>query len=180
MSKTKLRIHHWGDKILRVKARPVKEVNDETREILGEMYLLMKLSDGLGLAANQAGIDLQLVVIETKEGVFKLVNPRIIRKRGSVVYEEGCLSFPGISLEVKRAKKIWVESLDEKGDPFSLEAEGVLAVALQHEIDHINGVVFIDRVSFFKRVFLSKKLKDIAKKTKTAMRQDDLKHKNKT
>jgi len=166
MKKIKLRIHFWGEKILRKKCKPVKEVNNDTRKILNEMYSLMRVSDGLGLAANQAGIDLRLIVIQIKDDIFKLVNPKIIKKEGTIKIEEGCLSFPGITLDIKRASKVWVSSLDENGNPIDIEADGILAVALQHEIDHINGIVFIDRISFLERLKLKDKLRDIKKKAK--------------
>ena len=164
MKKTKLRIHFWGEKILRKKCREVKEVNDDIRELLNEMYSLMTASDGIGLAGNQAGIDLRLVVIQIKDDIFKLVNPVIIKKEGSVRINEGCLSFPGITLDIKRAGKVWVSSLNENGDSVDIEAEGILAVALQHEIDHINGIVFIDRVSFLERLRIRGKLREIKEK----------------
>ena len=171
MKRIKLRIHFWGEKILRRKCRKVREVDDDIRMILDEMYSLMRVSDGIGLAANQAGIDLRLIVIQIKDSIFKLVNPKIIKREGSIKIEEGCLSFPGVTLDIKRAGKVWVSSLDETGSPIDIEAGGILAVALQHEIDHINGVVFIDRVSFLKRLKLKNKLREIRKMAKHAVRQ---------
>ena len=161
MKETKLKIHTWPDKILRKKCQPVKKVTDQVRSLLDQMYILMKLKEGVGLAANQAGLDLRLIVAETEEGIFKLIDPKIVKKEGCVNFEEGCLSFPGILINVKRAEKVWVTSLDEKGNSFDIEAKGVLAVVLQHEIDHINGVVFIERIPFLKRIQLRGKLKNI-------------------
>ena len=169
----KLRIHFWGEKILRRKCRRVKDVDDNIRMILGEMYSLMRVSDGIGLAANQAGVDLRLIVIQIKSNIFKLVNPKIIKREGSIKIEEGCLSFPGITLGIKRAGKVWVSSLDENGSPIDIEADGILAVALQHEIDHINGVVFIDRVSFLERLKLKNKLKEIRKMAEHAAQKSE-------
>ncbi|OPX29679.1 MAG: peptide deformylase [Candidatus Omnitrophica bacterium 4484_171] len=169
----KLRIHFWGEKILRRKCRRVKDVDDDIRMILGEMYSLMRVSDGIGLAANQAGVDLRLIVIQIKSNIFKLVNPKIIKREGSIKIEEGCLSFPGITLGIKRAGKVWVSSLDENGSPIDIEADGILAVALQHEIDHINGVVFIDRVSFLERLKLKNKLKEIRKMAEHAAQKSE-------
>ena len=100
MKRIKLRIHFWGEKILRRKCRKVREVNDDIRMILDEMYSLMRVSDGIGLAANQAGIDLRLIVIQIKDDIFKLVNPKIIKREGSIKIEEGCLSFPGVTLDI--------------------------------------------------------------------------------
>ena len=163
MQRTKLTIHFWGDKILRKKCKVVKEVNDEICFLLHQMYALMQVSNGLGLAANQAGIGLRLVVVQVEEDKFMLVNPKIIKRENKIQFEEGCLSFPGINLRIKRYSNIWVSSLDEKGNPQDIEAQGVLAVVLQHEIDHLNGIVFIDHISFLEKIKLKSKLKEIKK-----------------
>ncbi len=163
MDKTKLKIHKWPDKILKKKAKEVQDIDQVVENILDQMYILMKSSDGVGLAANQAGLDMQLVVVEVDKEVFKLINPRIIKREGSLVIKEGCLSFPGLELEVKRSRKIKVEALNQKGVPLTLEPEGASAVVFQHEIDHINGVAFIDRVSFLERIKIIPKLKRIRK-----------------
>ncbi len=141
-------------------------MDDDIRDILNEMYSLMKVSDGVGLAANQAGINLQLIVIEFKNEIFKLVNPHIIKKEGSIRFEEGCLSFPGLTLNIKRSEKVWVSALDDKGNPLDIEASGILAVILQHEIDHINGIVFIDRIPFVERLKIRGKLREIRRQAK--------------
>ena len=166
MEETKLRIRLWGDPVLRKRCRKVEHVSEEVRKTLEEMYLLMKVADGVGLAANQVGLDAQLVVVETEEGVLKLVNPKITRRKGSVKFEEGCLSFPGISCLIKRAEQIWVSCLDEKGNACDLEARGILSIVLQHEIDHINGIVFIERIPFLRRFGLRSQLKAIKKRQK--------------
>ncbi len=161
MSKTKLRIHLWGESILRKKCKIVKEVTPQIKGLLDEMFLLMRTADGVGLAATQVGLDISIVVIEFGGKVFKLINPKIIKKEGKTTFEEGCLSFPGIMIDVVRSEKIWVESLDENGNQLNLEVKGVLAVIMQHEIDHVNGVVYNDRISFIKRFKLSAKLRKI-------------------
>ncbi len=161
--KTKLKIHKWPEKILRRKAKKVEKVDEVVENILDQMYLLMKSSDGVGLAANQAGVGMQLVVIEFGGQVFKLVNPEIVERKGSMVVKEGCLSFPGIELDIKRNNKIKVKALDQKGNPLSLSLDDALAVVFQHEIDHINGVVFIDRISLLQRLKIVSKLKKIKK-----------------
>ena len=166
MNKTKLRIHTWPEKILRKKCRIIRKVDDNTRELLDEMYKLMMVSDGIGLAGNQAGIDFQLLVVEAEGKTFKLVNPKIIQKHGEITFREGCLSFPGLELDIKRARKIKVAALNEKGELVDIDAQGMLAVVFQHEIDHINGIVFIDRISFWKRLRIIPKLRKIAKLTK--------------
>ena len=110
-----------------------------------------------------------VVSIETKDKLFKLVNPCITSAQGRACFSEGCLSFPGLELEVKRHNKISVSALDQDGNTLKLELEGLLAVIFQHEIDHINGVVFLNRVSFLKKLRASKQLKEIIKRTKNGM-----------
>ncbi|MCF7877381.1 MAG: peptide deformylase [Candidatus Omnitrophica bacterium] len=161
--KTKLKIHKWPDKILKKKSAKIKRPDQDTEDILNQMYILMKASDGIGLAANQVGLAMQLVVIEAGGEIYKLINPKITKREGFITFREGCLSFPGIELEVKRSRKVFVEALDQKGQFVSLKPEGVLAVVFQHEIDHINGVTFIDRVSFWRRLKIASKLKKIKK-----------------
>ncbi|UCC95740.1 MAG: peptide deformylase [Candidatus Omnitrophota bacterium] len=161
----KLRIYTWPEQILRKRCKDVLIVDDETRNILSEMYALMKIHKGIGLAANQAGINLRLIVVEAEDKVFKLVNPQITKREGRIALKEGCLSFPGLELEVKRAKKVWLSALSEKGEPIDIEAEDVLAVAFQHEIDHINGIEFIDRISFWQKFKVLPQLKKIKRRT---------------
>jgi peptide deformylase len=156
-----LRIHTWPRSILRKKCRRVEVVDERIRDLLEDMVSLMRESKGIGLAANQAGTDLSVIVIEVGDSLFKLVNPRIIKKQGKMSFVEGCLSFPGIELKVKRAKKVWVSALNEKGETVKLEAEDLLAVVFQHEIDHINGISFIDRVSLWDKVRIRPLLKKI-------------------
>jgi len=168
----KLRIHTWPEKILRTNCKDVKKVDDSIRNFLDQMYQLMRVAGGIGLAANQAGLDLNLIVIEDEGRVFKLVNPKITKQKGKILFLEGCLSFPALELEVKRANKVWVTALNEKGEKLDIEAEGVLAVVLQHEIDHINGIVFIDRIPFWKRIKIRSQLKKIQKQTHERMRKN--------
>jgi peptide deformylase len=139
------------------------------------MIALMRISGGVGLAANQAGLDLSLIVIEYQDQIFRLVNPRIIRKEGWISFIEGCLSFPGLEVEVRRSEKVWVRALDEKGVSVVLEADGFLAVVFQHEIDHINGIPFIDRISFWQKLKIAPKLKLIIRRTKNGLRKQEKK-----
>ncbi len=171
MNKTKLRIHTWPEKILNKKCRPVEVIDQEVVESLDEMLSLMRSNDGLGLAANQAGLDLSLIVISAQDKIFKLVNPRITKQEGSICFSEGCLSFPGLEIEVKRYNRVWVSALDEKGEPLEIEAEGLLAVVFQHEIDHIEGRVFIDRISLLGKLKIASELKAIARRTKDGLRK---------
>lgn len=152
MSETKLKVRVWPDAILRTRCKIVENIDDKVRAILEDMRVLMHIQNGIGLAANQAGFDMSMIVCEAKGRCWKLINPRIIKTKGSVKFKEGCLSFPGIELEVHRFEKVWVEALDEWGKPVSIEADDVLAVVLQHEIDHVNGIPFIFRVPFWKRL----------------------------
>jgi peptide deformylase len=161
--KTKLKIHKWPDKILKKKAKRIEKPDEVIEDILNQMYILMKASDGIGLAANQVGLAMPLIVIEAEGNIYKLINPKITKRKGSITFKEGCLSFPGIELDVKRNNKICVEALDFKGKPVFFNLQGVLAVVFQHEIDHINGITFIDRVSFWKRLMITPALDKIKK-----------------
>lgn len=161
MSGIELRIYTWPDNILKKKCRPVKVVDGNIRRLLDEMLFLMQEFKGVGLAANQVGLDLSLIVVEDREKFIKLVNPKIVGEEGQISFLEGCLSFPGIELKVKRAKKVWVSSLNENGEVVECEAEGLLAVIFQHEIDHINGISFIEKVSLWKKMKIRPLLKKI-------------------
>ena len=176
MSKTKLRIHTWPEKILRKKCKKAKVVDDSIRSQLSEMLALMRVMDGFGLAGNQVGLDVSLVVAEVKDNVFKLVNPQIVKREGSASFPEGCLSFPGLELEIKRANKTWISALDENGRKLEIEAEGLISVIFQHEIDHTEGKVFIDRVSFLKRLQIAPKLAAIARRTKDVLPKQEKKY----
>ena len=133
----------------------------------------MKIHKGIGLAANQAGIDLQLVVVEGEDKLFKLVNPRILKKEDKIRFTEGCLSFPGLELEIDRAERVWLSALDEKGDPVDLEVEGLLSVVFQHEIDHINGITFVDRIPFWQKFRIRGQLKQIKGLTHGMLKQKE-------
>lgn len=175
METTKLRIHTWPEEILKKECKRVGEVDDAIRAYFKEMIALMRVSGGVGLAANQAGLDLSLIVIEYQDRIFRLVNPRIIRGEGSISFIEGCLSFPGLEVEVRRSEKVWVRALDEKGASVVLEADGFLAIVFQHEIDHINGIPFIERISFWQRLKITPKLKLIIRRTKNGLRKQEKK-----
>ena len=150
--------------VLKEKAEEVKEFNQEVRDLVNDMFETMYKRGGVGLAANQVGVLKRVVVIDLhsrteKQGKEQLVliNPEIISQEGEVVKEEGCLSLPGLYRKVKRAAYVKVKAQNVEGEEFELEAEGLLARALQHEIDHLNGIVFIDRLSpIQKRLALEK------------------------
>jgi peptide deformylase len=134
----------------------VAVVNDEIRKLLDDMAETMYAAPGIGLAAIQVGAPVRVVVIDLQDeqhptGVLEFINPEIIEREGEIWYEEGCLSVPGITEEVQRSARVTVKALDRNGQPFELKADGLLAVCCQHEFDHLEGVLFIDRLSRLKR-----------------------------
>ncbi len=135
-----------GDEILRKKCREVVEIKERELTLLDDMLETMYAADGVGLAAPQVGILKRLVVIDVGEGPMKLVNPEIIEAVGDVVDYEGCLSVPGEQGSVNRPEKVKVTALNEKGEKIEIAGSGLLARALCHEIDHLNGILFIDKV----------------------------------
>lgn len=163
MNTTKFRIHKYGDPILKKKAVPVSEVNDQIRQYLNDMVDLMRVSKGVGLAANQVGLDQRIMVIEFENLVYKLVNPEIVQKDGIIEFEEGCLSFPGIYLKVKRSDKLWIDFLDDQGRRRTIQTQGILSVIMQHELDHLNAILFIDRIPFSQRLKYFKQLHALQK-----------------
>ncbi|MCM8797037.1 MAG: peptide deformylase [Candidatus Omnitrophica bacterium] len=164
MKEIKLRIKVFGDSALRKKSVPVEKITEEHRRILSSMANLMYSSSGVGLAAPQVGINECMIVVDIGEGLYKLINPQIIRRQGRQVLEEGCLSVPGISIKVKRAAKVTVKALDEYGKPVEINAEKLLACVFQHEIDHIKGKLIVDYASLFDRIKIKKKLAELKKR----------------
>jgi peptide deformylase len=159
---------------LRTVADPVEEVTDEIKAIVDDMAETMYAAPGVGLAAPQVGISKRIFVIDTagEDDAAKLrvfINPRFVKKEGEIVWEEGCLSFPGIHEDVTRAERVVIQALDREGTPFEMEAEGLTAVALQHEYDHLDGVLIVDHVSYFKKRQIERDLKKRAEKLKTAV-----------
>lgn len=131
--------------VLRQKAKPVLEVNDTIRTLLDDMAETMYESEGVGLAAPQIGISRRIIVVDVGEGLLELINPRLIKGRGKQLDEEGCLSVPGYFAPVERYKTIFVEGLDRTGKPVQVKAKDFMARALQHEMDHLDGILFIDK-----------------------------------
>jgi peptide deformylase len=161
-------IRIFGDPILRKTAKQVTVFNEELKLFAGEMAETMREKDGVGLAATQVGKPVQLAVIDVTAGEREpicMINPVIsFSSEEFVEQEEGCLSIPAIRLKVKRPARVSVKAQDLRGKSFSIEqAEGLLARALQHEIDHLNGIMFIDHVSLLQRKLISSKLKKLAK-----------------
>jgi len=139
------RIKKYPDPSLRGKCSRVENVGAKERKILARMAETMYSAGGIGLAGPQVGINQQFIVVDVGEGLIKLVNPKIVFEEGESRMEEGCLSLPGIFVNVKRAGKILVEGWDERGEKIKLSAEGLFAHVLQHEIDHLQGILIIDR-----------------------------------
>ncbi len=147
-----LEIHKLGDKVLRQPAKRVTKVDAELRQLIRDMLQTMYSADGIGLAAPQVGINKQLIVIDLdpedpEAEPLVLINPKIERVAGEVCnYEEGCLSVPGVYMDVKRPEVVEVSFKDETGRPQRIEADGLMARCIQHEMDHLTGVLFVDRV----------------------------------
>lgn len=156
----------WPDPVLKKPASPVARVDDEIRKLIDDMAETMYAADGVGLAAPQVGVSKRIVVIDTsprQEGqrLLHLVNPVIVKAEGETTYTEGCLSVPGEAEEVERAAKVWVKALDRDGKPIEIEGEGLLGIALQHELDHLDGVLFVDHLSSLKRELIRKRMKKL-------------------
>jgi peptide deformylase len=156
-------ILEYPDPRLREVAKPVAAVTPEVQALVDDMAETMYASNGCGLAATQLGIDQRIFVVdcagEDEPSDFKVfINPEIIEADGAQVWKEGCLSFPGITEEIRRAERVKIRALDRSGQQFELEADGLLAVALQHELDHLNGVLMIDKLNALKRRMMGRKL----------------------
>ena len=174
---TLLHISTVGDKVLREKAKPVTEFNNEIKELADNMAETMRAADGLGIAGPQVGVSLRIFVIDfgyldfvkaeekgekPKNAEFRpvaFINPEIIEKEGKIVYGEGCLSVPKYNADVERAEKIVCRYFDIDGNPQEIKISGLAAVAIQHENDHLDGVLFIDKISSLKRGIALKKVK---------------------
>lgn len=152
LAKPPLDIHYLGDRVLRQPAKRISKVDDNLRIIIKQMLQTMYSADGIGLAAPQVGINKQLIVIDidptNPENVpLVLINPKIVKSGNDLCNaEEGCLSIPGVYLEVTRPDTIEISFKNEQGKPSKLKATGLLSRAIQHEMDHLNGVMFVDRV----------------------------------
>lgn len=154
----------YPDPKLAQKAEPIEEITPEIKKLAEDMVETMYERDGIGLAAPQVGESCRLIVVDItgpslREDLKVIVNPEIVTSEGQVEYEEGCLSVREIKAKVKRAEKVTVRGRDLDGKPMEIEADELLAVCLQHEIDHLEGVLFIDRLSRLKRTLYDKKVK---------------------
>lgn len=151
----------FPEKILRKKASKVAKIGDCEKAELKDMAETMYLNKGVGLAAVQVGINKQMAVVDVGDSLIKLINPAIIKKEGSEVHEEGCLSVPDTIVKVRRAKKIVVSFLNEEGLVSQIVAEGLLARVIQHEIDHLSGKLIIDYLNPIKKLFVKRRTKSL-------------------
>ncbi len=156
-------IRLYGDPCLRKKSTPLKLITDKTRHLIQSMILIMHEHKGIGLAAPQLGVNERFIVVDIGEGPIVLVNPEVTTTEGLAELEEGCLSIPGIVVNVKRPQKISVRYLDQNNKKIEKSCEDLLARVILHEIDHLNGKLIIDYLSFREKLKLRKQLKDIKK-----------------
>ena len=163
-----LQLRYYGDPVLRKKAEPVTEITDAELQLAEEMLITMYATgNGIGLAAPQVGVLKRFLIVDVGEvddeeyEPVMLFNPEILDEEGEIVAEEGCLSIPNVTADVKRPEKVVVEGINIARERVRIEADGLLARALQHELDHLNGVLFIDRLSGLKRQLLAGKLRQI-------------------
>ncbi len=163
-----LEIVHYPDPRLYTVAKPVAVVDDNVRKLVRDMAETMYAAPGIGLAATQVDVHQQVIVMDISEDKSKLqvfINPRILQADGLQEFEEGCLSVPGIFEIVKRPEKITVEALDVDGKKFKLNADGLLAVCIQHEMDHLKGKVFVEYLSQLKQIRIKNKMKKRLRET---------------
>lgn len=165
------RILHYGEEPLRKESEEIKTIDNGLLSLIEDMFKTMYASKGLGLAAPQIGVNIRLAVIDLGEDPLVFINPKIIKKSGKEVCQEGCLSFPGLFENVSRAKRIVVRAFDKDGSEYELEAEGLLARAIQHELDHLDGVLFIDRISKARKIQIKSDL-ELIKNGETVCRKD--------
>jgi len=168
-------IVEFPDPRLRTKAQPVAVFDAELRQLAADMLETMYEAPGIGLAATQVDVHRQVLVLdvsEEKNAPMVVINPRIVEREGQQVYQEGCLSVPGIFADVERADRIRVEAQDLDGKPVVIEADGLLAVCIQHEMDHLAGKLFVDYLSPLKREMVRKKLEKQRRHAETAVAGD--------
>ncbi|UCF58195.1 MAG: peptide deformylase [Deltaproteobacteria bacterium] len=167
----KMKIYTYPDPVLRAKTEPVENIDEEIQKLVDRMAEIMYAAPGIGLAANQLG-ELKRVLVydvsprDAGRNLSVIINPEIVFAEGDIIQEEACLSVIDFSAEVSRKAKIKVRGVDRHGNPVDIEGEDLLARCLQHEIDHLNGVLFIDHISSLKRALYNKKLKKMLKKAK--------------
>jgi len=160
----------YPDEVLRRRAERIDVVDDAVRQLARDMVETMYAAIGIGLAAPQVGVSRRLIVVDVSQreegrSLVALCNPEIVLAEGAVEFEEGCLSLPGFTTMVNRAEKVSVRGLDMQGRPALIEADGLLAIALQHEMDHLEGTLLLDRASPIKREFYKKRVRKGLAKT---------------
>jgi len=160
----KVKIHTYPDPVLRARAEEVENIDEEIQRLADNLIHTMYAAPGIGLAANQVGRLKRVIVFDRfpeKEGHAPcvLINPEIILAQGEITHDESCLSVIDYSAEVARRAQVKVRGVDREGNPLDIEAEGLMAICLQHEIDHLNGILYIDHISSLKRSLYKKKLK---------------------
>jgi peptide deformylase len=172
----RLKIEMLGADVLRRRAAEVAEIDEELRVLIDDMFETMYDAEGVGLAAPQVGVSRRVMVVDVREEgtePLALVNPVVVEaSRETERAEEGCLSIPGVSAAVERPARVVVEALDADGHPVRVEGEGLLARALQHEIDHLDGILFIDRISPLKRRMVLQKYKRVARSEPRAAKDE--------
>ena len=149
-----LPLYLLGEPVLRQRSAEVGGMTDDVRRLIDDMFDTMDAAKGVGLAANQVGVARRVAVIDAEGQRFAMVNPVLLSAEGRSVAEEGCLSIPDIFGDVTRAERIVLEALDRDGRPFRLDAEGLVARAVQHEVDHLDGILFLDHLSLMRRRLL--------------------------
>jgi peptide deformylase len=149
-----LNLHLLGSPVLRRHSESVAAVDDDVRRLIADMFETMDAAKGIGLAANQVGVARRVAVVDVDDDRFVMVNPRLVETEGKDSAEEGCLSIPDIYADVTRPDRVVVEALDADGNPYRKEATGLKARAIQHEIDHLDGILFLDHLSLVKRQML--------------------------
>ena len=151
-----LEIKKFNDPVLRKKCKEVRKIDKKTKKLVVDIVQTMKKNQGAGLAAPQIGVSKRAITVQTDlkdQRILVLVNPKILKKsKETEISEEGCLSFPDIFLKIKRAQKIEIEGLDINGEKIKIKAQGLLARVFQHEIDHLDGILFFNRLSFIKKI----------------------------
>jgi peptide deformylase len=177
MAVAKIRI--YPDPILQVKAAEIENIDGRVVDLAEDMAETMYAAPGVGLAAPQVGVSERLIVVDVRnreetKGLITLINPEIIEAEGRAVEEEGCLSVPGITENVPRAVRVLVKGHDLDEREREIEAEGLLAVVLQHEIDHLEGILFIDRVSRLKRGIIQRKMRKLVQQAQSSKEKDHI------
>jgi len=175
-----LQLRYYGDSVLEIPCEPVKEVDSEVVSLIDSMVETMHYEDGVGLAAPQIGVTKRIIVIDISRGQLKkelvvLVNPEILDKSSeTIVLKEGCLSFPDIDANVERPKSIKIRALDRNGQEFQLEANNMLARIIEHEIDHLDGILFTERMTRLEKELITGRLRKLRKETISSLKNKSL------